>query len=349
MLNIRDYKSFFNNDLYQGPKKRYWDSKMSSIFKSQLNKHLIIDDKITKKSLKQFLLILDELQLENKYLIISPQKHRGPRKYKLSKQRLKYKNWLDNLDKYYVPLAFRTNDFSLLRHVNEISRRRKEFADEYVRKGPSSPLKPTLSESKSLFVEKKWVSGCITNRVSLKRNHLNFKHTPLRSFFPQIKKNESLLRYLKSKKKIQILNFNNTFEHTIDLIKLPDILILLSNDENGPLLKGTHALNIPIFSTHNGVKKRHFRCDYPIYSNVEGKSLLFLENIINNFFLKNDKNIKNNYKKKNILLNSLDIFFSNSFNSIDNKTKKSLYFIFNYYGLTNSLFLSKYKKSIKNV
>jgi hypothetical protein len=94
-------------------------------------------------------------------------------------------------------------------------------------------------------------------------------------------------------------------------------LILLSNEENGPLLKGTNSLNIPIFSTHNGTKKRHFCYDYPIYSNVEGKSLLFLENIINNFFLKNSTGIKKEHEKNNLLLKSLDICFYNSFNSIE--------------------------------
>jgi ribosomal protein S2 len=188
MLNLKDYQSFFSNNLYQGPKKQYWDSTMSSIFKSQLNKNLIIDDKITKKSLKYFLLFLEELHSENKYLIISPLKHRGPRFLKLNKRRLKFKNWLDRLDSYYIPLAFNNKDFSYLEYANEIARRRKLFADEFKRKRPSSPLKQTLFNSKSLFVEKEWISGCITNRVALKRNHLTFKYTPLRSFFPQIKK-----------------------------------------------------------------------------------------------------------------------------------------------------------------
>jgi len=305
--------------LYLGPTIKHVDPKMFTIFKGTFNDKFIIDYNVMQKSLRRSFLVLNEIQRNKKVLVVSPKmRYTIPllnnELYKFKKglkskyrEKIKYyfniKNFrkINTFYKSEIPKLFKTKDF-------------KKYYNEFEVK--SSPLLKTFKFRKGLLIEDNWVPGVLTNRESLRKSYLKLNTTPLRFFFPQIQKNKNLIEYLKNKKHIQKNKFNRIFSKSIGLINLPQIVILLSNKENGPLLNESYSLLIPSFSTNNGLKKRFFHCDYSIFVNSDNESLPFLEEIFSDVLGNNNssksilnKLLLNSRKLKNNLLEKNNFFF----------------------------------------
>jgi hypothetical protein len=170
------YYSFLKNKLYLGPDQRNWDPKISSLLKYNLDKKLILKEVYIKKSLKYCLVLLEELNINNKYLVVSPQKDRNPKLLVLNKRQKKVPLKENRLKKYEIPFALRSKKLEILNREFLKYKNQLKLKKEYQKTLKMSVLKNTFKNSNSIFVEKQWIAGSLTNRVSLNDNYFKFQY-----------------------------------------------------------------------------------------------------------------------------------------------------------------------------